>query len=208
MQKTLHSMLSDNTIDNFNDFAKICMYNFGVYTHEYDKLNNIENPEEIAIVFIKNKINEYRILLSEIENTNVSELLETEYNIIDAEISELQSHINEEELFIKKLNGIYKDCIKWTPPSKHHISFQDFMIKVICEFISLRKNNIEYHNKEINELKKERSRLTEKNIRKEKISEYNYNLKKYTAELKSEIEENDKDDEWIKHLLHSLPKYH
>lgn len=208
MSKTKHSLLSDNTIENFSDFAKICMYNFGVNTHKYEKLNNIEDPEDIDIVFIRNKITEYNKLLSEIENTETSDLLEEEYKIIDAEIEEIKLINEEEELYIKKLGSIYRDCIKWIPPSKHHISFQDYMIKVICEFISSKKRNIEYQEKEINELLKEKNRLTEKNIRKEKIAEYKHNLKKLTAELKSEIEENDKDDEWIKQLLQSLPKYH
>ena len=208
MPKTKHSLLSDNTIENFSDFAKICMYNFGVDTHKYEKLNNIEDPEDIDIVFIRNKITEYNKLLSEIENTETSDLLEEEYKILNSEIEEIKRIIVEEESFIKKLNTIYRDCIKWTPPTKYHISIQDYMIKVICEFISLKKNIIEYQNKEIIEITKEKSRLTEKNIKKEKIAEYNYNLKKLTAKLKGEIEENDKDDEWIKQMLQSLPKYH
>lgn len=208
MPKTKYNLLSDNTIQNFSDFAKICMYNFGVDTHKYETLNNIDDPEDIAIVFIRNKITEYIKLLSDIENTETSYLLEEEYKSIDAEIEEIKSINDEEEIFIKKLTSIYRDCIKWTPPTKDHISFQDYMIKVICDFISGKKRNIEYQNKEINELLNEKTRLTEKNIRKEKINEYKHILKKLTAELKSEIEENDKDDEWIKQLLQSLPNYH
>jgi len=208
MPKTKHNLLSDNTIENFTDFAKICMYNFGVDTHKYEKLNNIENPEDIAIVFIRNKITEYNKLLSEIENIETTELLKKEYKTIDSEIQEIKTLIEEDELFIKKLNSIYRDCIKWTPPTKHHISIQDYMIKIICEFISLKKQNIEYKNKEIIEITKEKSRLTEKNIKKEKISEYKQNLKRLTSEMKSEIEETYKDDDWINQMLISLPKYH
>lgn len=204
MKKTKHQLLSDNTIENFRDFAKICMYNFGVDTHKYEKLNNIEYPEDIAIVFIRNKITEYNNLLSEIENISTSELLEEEYKKIDNDIEEIKKVINKEEFFIKKINTIYRDCIKWIPPSKYHISIQDYMIRIICEYISLRKQNIEYHNKHISDITKEKSRLTVKNIRKEKITEYKYNLKKLTNELKTEIEEKTKDDEWIKQMLKSL----
>ncbi len=195
----------DGKITTFEEFAKLCIRNFGATLHMRDDPFDAEyKPAEVPS-FYKDNIEKYKRELEILRKTSDEDLLINEKIQINKDIVHYLETIRKKKENCKILREFYKKALQYKIPSDEHVNYKAFMVNQLKMTIE-QDCNTEFYEKTLKELKERLNNLDVKKIREEKKVDLENDIKYYTKQYNEQKERIEKSNKWVEQVFESLKK--
>lgn len=193
----------EGEVDNFKDFAKICMRAFGATIHMRDDSMDAEyTPRKVNDYYsksLKEKKRELSVL-----NMPDDLIMKEETERINKSIQYHKKKIKEDKVNKEKLSKILVDAENWKPPTEEHEDAKKFMIKQLT--MTIEEFDGDYHKKVIEELEESLKNINPPGIRDSRKEDIEKDIKYYENQYKEEKKRVKDANDWCKKFLNSLEK--
>lgn len=198
--------IMDGDIKTFGEFAKKCMRAFGATIHMREESLDVEYRPRTPDSFYYESLERAKKNVADLDNLPDAHFVELEYEEIKSEISRMTRKIMEIKEAKARLELILSDAEKWTPPTKEHEAFKEFMISQLTSTID-RDCSVEYYEEGLEEYYKRLDSPIDVELVKERLrGSYEYNIEYRQKSLDDEIERCKESNDWAEKLLKSINK--
>lgn len=193
----------DGEIDNFKDFAKRCMRNFGATIHMRDDSLTAEYVKREPSEYHLRAIKEYKEKIVRYQTLTDEEILEEKRNSINDNIDYHIKKIKECEDNHQKLTSILTDVENWTPPTPDHSRIKEFMIEQITITIEHDADST-YHEDEIERYSEKLNNLNVEEMKRDFMEDTSRSLDYHIKNHNEELKRVDDSNRWVEVFLNSL----
>jgi hypothetical protein len=201
------SQIITGKIDNFSDFAKICIRNFGACMHMRDEKQDAKYKLRLPSDYHLEGMKKERWRFKKLKFKPNNEILLELKNEFIEEIERCEVEIRKDKQSLKKLKKIYSDAKKWQPPTPEHYEFKRFVIEQLDLTL---KNDSSFYENRIIDYKKKLSNLNLENIQDyklEQLARIKESFLYHCIEYQKEVTNCEKANKWVTDLFNSLPVF-
>ena len=197
-----HKILNGE-IESFEDFAKLCMRQFGATFHMRDESLSKEYRPQVPSNYYKEKLQEAREAMVELETKSDEDLIEEAKTTLLGAIEDYKKTIVEKNENLEKLNNMLRQVIYYTPPTDDHDNFADFMREQLESTIE-HECDASYHEERIKSCELELENLDASVLYFSKKKSIQKNIDYYLEHHEEEIKRCAKNNAWVDQVLKSL----
>lgn len=193
----------DGEVNNFKDFAKLCMRAFGATIHMRDDSMDTEYTPRKVSDYYSSVIKEKKKELAEL-NMSDEQIMKEETERINNALQYHRNKIEENRIAKERLEKILIDAENWNPPTKEHDEIKKFMITQLT--ISMDEYDNDYREREIEELEMSLKNINPPSIRDSRKEDLEKDIKYYENQYEEEKKRVKDANDWCKKFLKSLEK--
>jgi hypothetical protein len=193
----------DGEIKSFSEFAKLCVRNFGAAMHMRDWDFKSEYKKAEPMDYHPKQLEKAKNDLENLNKITDSELVREESISLLEERKRCLKRMEEIRDQSKVLGTFLAEAIAWTPPTKEHQGYKEFMVNQITETIKF-DCSVSYYQGTIQDIDKKMALLNAKSIREERKAKHEKDIKYHTEEYNKEVERINKSNEWVQQIFNTL----
>lgn len=201
----------DGKIKTFKQFATTCMRAFGSTIHMRDDSLNEKYKPRVPDDYYSERLKEAKEELENNKKVSDAEIIKNLKKGLFEEQRQYKKNIEEKLEAKEKLDTILSDVKKWTPPSKEHTEFKNFMKQQLTDTIS-HDTDISYYEELLNEVQAKLLELQDEAKHQEIASEYRkkliesseHDIEYYTKAYNEEVERCNDSNKWVTDLIKSI----
>jgi hypothetical protein len=193
----------DGEIKTFQQFAKLCVRNFGATIHMRDEPMDKEYEPRTPSEYYVKQLQKARTKLSQANGLTDAELISNREKELlenrDYNLKTLEKIKEQREVLDKFL----KEAKDYQPPTEDHVNFKNFLVQQLTETIKF-DCSTSYHDNSLQEIAEELSNLSADAIRKSLREAAEKDMAYYEKEYKQEVENCNRSNKWVSEILASL----
>ena len=193
----------DGSIKSFQEFAKLCIRNFGAAIHMRDEPMDKEYYPCIPSNYHRDEFEKKQKYLEEIFATSDIELAKKRQSEIKKDIQYHSDRIKEVKEVKQRLQNLLKEAEEFIPPTKAHENFKQFMMHQLRMTIK-QDGDYSYHEIKLKELEDEYNHFNVKEYRNEIINTTLKDMIYHLIEYKKEVNRCNEHNAWVNQLLEAL----
>jgi hypothetical protein len=193
----------DGEITSFQQFAKICMKNFGAVMHMRDEPLSAEYKPRTPSGYHTKALTEANALLKQVKTLSDDQIV-TKRKL---ELEERKSYLTEQLLKCAddaiKLNLILQDAIKYQPPTEEHIGIKEFMVSQLLSTLDF-DCKPDYTQSSLKEVESELQTLNADSIRQQLREKAENDIRYHRVEHAKELTRCTEANQWVYSFLKSI----
>lgn len=186
----------DGSIQSFNEFAKLCMRNFGACMHMRDEPFDAEYKPAQPSEYYQEKIDKCKAELLLIESKSDEDFKADAIDVLKTELSLIQKMIDKCKENQVILYSFMKQAKAFVPPTPDHDGIKEFMIDQIKSTIDYDGNSSYYEERRAS-IESEIIGFNVSDYRLKKIKALNKDLMYYKQQLSNDIDRCNKANKWV-----------
>mgnify|MGYP003116619198 CR=1 FL=1 len=191
----------DGTIENFEDYAKLCTRAFMVHLRE-EPFNSEYIPRTPSDYHVK-AINKAKEQLKEVEVLEDSTIIEREKLRLLNSVKYHKEEIEKDKIKKERLNLFLRKAKSFIPPTETHKGIADFLVNQIKETIDFDCNS-NYHIDELSKVKKQLLEINAEDLRGELRTKATEDLAYHTKEHEAELKRCRESNKWYDDFVEAL----
>lgn len=193
----------DGKISNFQQFAKLCMRNFGATIHMRDESLDAEYTPRTPGTYYQDQIDKFNLELSIIKNMTAEEIISKKVKSLTESQEYHLNAINIANENRKILSALLEDARNFSPPTENHHGIKAFMIEQLESTIDF-DCKTEYHEEKLREIKSQLENLDSETTIKELSEAAEKSLAYHKQSLKEEEDRCKESNDWVSEFLKAI----
>jgi DNA repair ATPase RecN len=193
----------DGKIKTFQEFAKLCMRNFGATIHMRDESLDNEYESRVPSDYNLKKIKELRNTIKEMESLTDEQLIKERKKELLKKIKRTNELIFKITKDKELLQSMLYSAVKYIPPTKEHVRIKEFMIEQLESTIRF-DGDVDYNIAELSRMETELKNINPDIIRLNEIKDAKNSLEYHLKEYNNEIRACSESNAWVDTFLKSL----